>query len=265
MATALDFWKPKLALLLALTALHGLSADSISIVDEIQANLARALELRQTRAKEVDNWKSLKPQLDSMISLRRLDNESLADQISELESVIKSYAERLASAEAEVAENQTVLESSLTRFQELDSNLETLISILPVRLRERGTYLLEQARESATPNNTVAIRRGMEVYLEFLTEVILFDRETQSYSQIRVLPDGRKAEFTVIHIGLGATFFLSDELEKAGRIRLNNSEWVWEENPKLLDDLRLTKRILDGEADPQFVALPMALNVEAAQ
>lgn len=252
-------------LLLSRAIVPPLAADPVADVEEIRANLARAHELRRKRADEAHSWRQMKPELESLIALTKVDNESVSDRIQETEALVVEYASRLEAAEAQLQESETLLSNMKDRFRELDASLEPMVERLPERLREKGRYIRKEAQERLLRDDRTALRRGVEVYLDFLTELLALDGSTGMRTEIRTVEDGRSAEFTVIHLGLGSAFYVSEELGRAGRIRLSGTEWVWDEDARLLKRLLAVKRTIEGKSDPEFIDLPLSLNGEFAR
>jgi hypothetical protein len=239
----------------------GAKPNSVGELDIVRGNLSQALTYRDQAAREQSAWELRRGQMENLVLLAE-------EETKNLEAVIELARPILDDLQSRRIEFTTASEASKgcaaflrTAGPALGENLleksarwpDLLLLKVRGQLHEIEAFLARETDFVSDQDLEQLIRSAIEV-LELALE---FQNEIHLTSVLHTLPDGREANFEVLYLGLGAGYYLSDELGLAGRIVMIDGSWRWVARDDLLEPIRAFIEILQEERLDTWVQLPV--------
>ena len=209
-----------------------------------------------------------------LISLEKRDwdlaKELLQDQIDLVQDRIDTIQEGIEKAATDTSELDAQRLERVEEHDGLKASADALLEVV-IDLERRVTALLKRLPEPllervrvlsqripTDPENTEASLsdRYMSV-IGILNAVNKFNGEITTNSERRELPDGSKAEVSVMYVGLGQAYYVGADKTVAGVGRPGEEGWVWTPANESAADIALALAIFNNEKVADFVPLPL--------
>lgn len=235
--------------------------NSVQELDTVRENLSQALTYRDQAAREQFTWELRRGEMENLILLAE-------EEAKNLEAIIGLARPILDDLESRRIELNTTSESS----RELAAFLNIAGPALAEKLLEKSErwpeLLLQDVRaqfhvievfltRKTSSLSNQDLEKLIRSSIEALEKALEFQKEIHLTSVLHTLPDGREAYFEVVHIGLGAGFYISNELGLAGKIVMLDGSWQWMAQDILLEPVSAYIEILKEERLATWVQLPV--------
>lgn len=239
------------------------SADTVTDIEQVRANLAAALALRDQAAKETAAWRIQEPEVDGLIALARGEEQALSGAIEASRAVLDALEKETAADAARTEARKQLVQRAGVRIEALIGALTRQRSLWPEALVSRTEGTMLKITQAKFPRDLAAMRNDLDLASGMIEEAMDFQSKVSETIVVRAQADGRQAVYSVIHFGLGAAYFHSGELGEAGTIRFDGATWIWTRDDSLLAPLAQFSAILKG-TPAEFVRLPVALRLKPA-
>ncbi|MCR9246593.1 MAG: DUF3450 domain-containing protein [bacterium] len=227
-----------------------------SEVANARALIRKRAETWNIITKERENW--------------QLGREIVKDQIAMAARETKSFKEKTAKADEnitatdrkndELTKQRDRLEGAAKSLVDPVSKLEKRVLDLLPRLPEplrRHVKLMSQriTLDPEKANPSLAIRFGNVAAI--LQEVDKWNHVITIEPELLELEDGRRAEVTVLYLGIGQGYYVSPDNKFAGVGSANSKEWVWQPANEAAAKIREAIEIYQKKKTAKFVGLPV--------
>lgn len=239
----------------------GAEPNSVGELDTVRENLSRALAYRDQAAREQHAWELRRGELENLVLLAEEETKNLEAVIDLARPILEDLESRRIELTSE-GEESTQLSAFLSSAgPALAGNLwatsvkwpEPLLLEVQSQLHLINAFLT-RGTATVSPQDMEKLIRAV---IEVLEAALEFQKEIHLTSVLHTLPDGREGYFEVLHLGLGASFFISDELGLAGRIVMRDGTWQWMAQDNLLEPVSAFIEILKEERLATWVQLPV--------
>ncbi|MBB5350284.1 putative transcriptional regulator [Haloferula luteola] len=206
------------------------------------------------------------------------DKELLEGQRDSLDSEIVDLKKRLDDARAEkagadkesvdqVARRDALLKADETlagKVRELESSLLAQLPLFPPPLKEdpRVKELMEQVQKDSMATGEEASKgqtKRLNNILNLLTEAEKWQQTVHLREELRTTPDGHKFNMQVVYFGLGCAYAVNEAGDYALVGTPSPSGWDFVPQNDLAPDILKMVAVLNGDADAQFITLPISL------
>jgi hypothetical protein len=241
----------------ATLASHVAAAKTVAEIEELRDHLKAALAYRDQAASEANAWRTQQAEIDALATLAAEEHKRLTRDLAALRQTLDALEQKrqtLATREALRARFVTLMNE---RLPALTEELRAQHTLWPDVLQERTRANLATLAEQRDAADFFAQQRSLEAALAMLEQAGEFQSQINRSSLMRALPDGREALFEVIYLGLASGYYHSAELRIAGTISFDGKVWIWRQDDTLAAPLARYLKILDGDAQPTLVNLPV--------
>lgn len=215
------------------------------------------VEVRRMISREEQEWRVGRELIESRIEVLSREIESYRTRIAETTNEVGEVDRKLADAKAQLAalsEGTAGLGDTVTN---LEARLTALLTRAPAPLQER-VRPLSQRMPRGTEAARVSLSERFQNVVGILNEINKFARELHVTSEVRDLPDGGKAEVSVLYIGLAQAYF-GNASGVAGVGRPGEAGWEWEVDETLADAVATAIGVYRNERPAVYVQLPVML------
>lgn len=227
-------------------------------LESARATLAQWVETQQIISEEKEDWQVAKEILEQRIEL-------VGDEIASLEEKIALARESMAEAnvqQRDLSASKSDLTAGTDVLGELIVTLEErtvdLLGRLPQPIADKVEPLSERIPDDPEKTNKSLSERFQNV-VGILNAVNKFNLDVTLANEIRVLPDGTKAEVQTLYLGIGQAYYVSASGGLAGVGRSSADGWEWAPANDLADDIARAIAILENEQVPGYVPLPVEI------
>lgn len=245
-----------LRVLPAVAATAVLAADPSSTADTTRETLAKWMETQQILSKEKRDWQTGKDVLEQRIELLKSEIAANEKKIAEVRSSMSEADEK----RYEVVDKNNRLKADtaayLEALPEAEAKTRRLVAVLPEPLRAKLEPLTSRIPAEGARTELSVSQRWQNV-VGILNEVNKFDRDVTVASELRTLPDGRKAEVQTVYLGLAQAYYVTSSGDAAGIGRPGEDGWSWTPANELAPKVAQVVAILKNEHVPAFVPLPV--------
>ena len=221
--------------------------------------LEKWVEARQTIAKERQDWELGRQLVEDQISLMQSEIEKMK---SEIEKARGSIASADQEREELLTERGRLVEAS-DKLRELavllEKRIQDLLARLPAPALARIELLAPRIPDDPEQSEEGLGQRFL-VILGLLGELNKFHRDVTLSTEVRALSDGTSAEVSVLYLGLGRAYFVSNDGSVAGYSRSTPEGWTWVEDDSIADAVTRAIKIFQNEDPAQFVQLPLHID-----
>ena len=220
--------------------------------------VSKWVEMQQLISKEKKDWSLGKDVLEQRISLVDGEISSLEGRIQESKEGLWETRKQKRDLEVKTGQLKAATSSLEASIATIERKTKALFKRLPAPVRDQVERLERQIpADPAATELSLAVR--YQNVLGILNQVNKFNNDILVVSELRELESGSSAEVSVIYVGLGQAFFANSTGTIAGTGRPGDDGWVWTEDNDLASDVLLTLQILNDEAQPAFVPLPVTI------
>ena len=234
------------------------AGSSSEQIESARATVARWVETQQIISREREEWQVGRDVLEQRISLLEREIATIEEGLAEVRASTgetdRKKAELLAE-ERTLAEAGAVPEESIAAFE---SRTKELMSTLPEPLRDR-VALLSQRLPADPARTELSLSQRFQNVIGILNEVNKFNRDLTVENEVLELPDGTRAEVRSLYVGLGQAYYVTADGGAAGIGHAAGGAWKWQPANELAPEITRAIAILQNEAVPDYVPLPVDL------
>lgn len=236
-----------------------LSQDDEGPLDGTRAALEKWVETRRAIAAEKRDWALGRDLLQDRIRLVQQEIESLQGRTAQAgESVAEADRKR-----SELTEENDALSAASERFEAtvkaLEARTKALIPLLPEAARER-VEPFSQKLPSDPESTSLSIGERYMFLIGTLNELNKFQREVHVGSGVRTLADGKTAEVSTLHFGLGQSYYVTTKGDAAGVGTRGEEAWEWQRADEDAEAIAEAIAIHRSESRARFVRLPVRID-----
>jgi len=227
---------------------------------ETRTALEQYVQTRRILSKTSSHWVEGKTLLESRIAMLERDIATIEKRITEAEENIAETDTKV----QELSDERDSLKLSSSALTEVIGNLEgrtlKLLASLPQPLIERVRPLSQGIPGPNKDPENIGLARRFQNIIGVMDMVNKFHRAVTPTSEIRTMPDGTKAEVTVLYIGIGLAYYSNADGTQAGIGTPGPEGWVWEAADASAPAIALAVAIHNNEAPAAFVQLPVHID-----
>ncbi|MEZ5277493.1 MAG: DUF3450 family protein [Opitutaceae bacterium] len=240
--------------------------NSVREIEDVRANLSRTLEYRDQAAKEQAAWDLRRGQLENLIQVAEEERKNLEAAIGIARPMLEDLQSRELELSSSREESQMLADVLRVAGPRLAGRLiegarqwpDPLLVAVESQLNGIQAILDREVATFTDPEVDTLIRSTVEA----LEEALKFQNGIHHSSVIKRLPDGRAVQFETIYLGLAGGFYLSEELNLAGRIVPRSGGWEWIPQDELNEPIRSFLETLQGERQATWIRLPVRIGTE---
>lgn len=215
--------------------------------------------------KAKSEWKLDRKNLLTHKILLESEKNSLEKQLSGLDEKQVSESGERNRLEKSIADLKLSKADLETRIKQSEQYLTSLLPKLPPLLQKKvETHLPTKTTANASETNQPGSKlvRRLQKLIGTWNEIHQFQNEITVTKQVIPLEDSSEVEADVLYLGLAQAYFVTPDDQRAGIGKVDSSDWVWTEIPKLGPEIR-TALVGMNLPDPRNPAtLPATLNKE---
>ncbi|BCX47141.1 hypothetical protein HAHE_10490 [Haloferula helveola] len=206
------------------------------------------------------------------------DRVLLEDQRDALESEISELTERVEAAKVEkegadkesldeIKKRDAYLKSRdvlADEVRKLEQGVVARLSSFPKPLAEdpRVKELMAQVKSDASLTGEKAeggLTKRLNNVLNLLTEAEKWQQTVHLKDELHRTEDGKEFNMKVVYFGLGSAYAVNETGDFALVGKPGAAGWEYESRPELADSILQMVKVLNGDADAQFIQLPINL------
>jgi hypothetical protein len=189
--------------------------------------------------------------------------QALSAEIGELNGKLKETAEEAVGAAKQrkdlLVRKDAAQQATSSLHRGLDravSKLDRVFLLLPTPIADR----LAPYRKKLVPGKGMPmppLRQRVDALISLLQAIQNFHRSVTLERQEFTLDDNQSREFQVMYFGLGSAYFVNESGTVAGYGQPKNSGWVWTRSDGLAREISTGVDMLNNQAMPRFLELPV--------
>lgn len=240
--------------------------NSIDELATVRENLSQSLEYKDQANKEMADWERRTGELDNLILIAEEEKKNLEAVVAMSRPLLEELRSRQTELNINVEESKQLTDFLRSAVPPLANNLIEKTQIWPEMLLSEARDHLHQIRTLLKQDIGSLNNKDLETMIRSTVETINFALDYQSQVQrssvLKKLPDGREAYFDIVFIGLAAAYYVSQDLQMAGTITIDNKEWVWSPNNELLEPINSFIAIVEKDRPTDWIQLPVMVSTE---
>lgn len=241
-------------------------SNSVDELKTVRTNLSQALEYRDQTAKEQFAWELRREEMENLILLASEERKNLEAAVALARPILEDLQSQSAEIASDEEESKALAEFLRTACPSLAEKVIDSSERWPEPLLQetRGPLQEMRARLSQTPQtlSNDAMEALVKSTVEALETALQFQSQIHQSTRLKTLPDGREALFDVIFLGLAGGYYVSNELQLAGKIAMPDGQWEWIPQAELLGPVQAFIDIANEELPATWVDLPVAIAKE---
>ena len=226
--------------------------------DEVspRETLDRWIEAKQLLSRERQDWRLGRQLLDDRIDLIGREIAALTEKTEAARAGIGEADGKLAGMTAHNEELKAATAGLGDTVARLEARVLALLKRSPSPVRERVKPLSQ--RVPVHPDETeMGLSERFQNVVGILNEMNKFSGEITEASEVRDLPDGSRAEVTVLYLGLGQAYYCNEKSGVAGVGRPGEEGWLWEPRDDLIEAVAEVIAVFRNEQPAVYVGLPV--------
>lgn len=229
------------------------------LLDKIEENTDRWIELQQALAKENSLWQSEKELLLSSIKILNTEKSLVEKTLESNRLASELYVKSEAALRSKIEGQEKALESVKNLLGANGEKVKSLVARLPEPIRSEAQRLeLNVSSNEEEQNTTVAGR--MQSLISLLTMIDQFNNSLTLTHQIRERANGEAFDTRVLYWGLSVGFAVDTKGELAWRLTPSTDGWVWEDASGEAPSIKAMVDIYENNSRPVLVPLQATLN-----
>jgi hypothetical protein len=233
------------------------NAAPSATIDEAKSIVAKWVATQDLIFKERKSWQQEKVLLESRIELIEKETADLETKVAESRKVLSEQNAKRGQAagnERRASGLSSDLTASVARFED---GIRRMHALLPDPAKEKIDALYRRI-PADSEHTSVSVAERFQNVLGILNEVNKLNTEVTLATEVRPLSDGKPSEVKTVYLGLAQAYFISARGE-AGIGRPGPEGWVWEPANELSKDINVVIQVLQNQAKPTFVPLPVTI------
>jgi hypothetical protein len=236
--------------------------NSIDELKTVRSNLSQALEYRDQAAKEQFAWELRKEEMENLLMLASEEQKNLEAAVALARPILEDLQSQNAEITSDEEESKALAEFLKTAGPSLARKVISSSEKWPELLLQetRGPLQDIQIKLDQDPQSLSndAMEALVKSSVEALEAALEFQNKVHHSALLKTLPDGREALFDVVFLGLANGYYVSNELQLAGKIVMQNGEWEWIPQDDLLGPVQSFIDISNEALPATWVELPVA-------
>lgn len=225
-------------------------------MDETRAALEKWVQTRQIISKEREDWKVERSLLEQRIGM--IEGEIADYRASSAEA--RASIDEAAATQRELDEKNEALKEASQALEEHVAGLEQRVLALATRfpppLRKQVDTLLRLVPENPAETE-LGLGQRYQSIVGVLTMANKFNREVHAVPEVRTLPDGTSATVTVLYVGLGQAWYVTEDGMSAGVGTVGEDGWVWNAANEHAAAIQSAVAIWEGSEGAEFQLVPL--------
>jgi hypothetical protein len=260
-------WLPIITACLSPLFVHA-QTNSVDELKTVRANLSQALEYRDQTAKEKFAWDLRKEEMENLILLANEEQKNLEAAVALARPILEDLQTRSAEIASDEEESIALAEFLRTACPSLAEKVIRSSESWPERLLQEARVPLQEIQTGLDQDPQTLSNDAMEALVkstvDALEAALEFQNKVHQSTLLKTLPDGREALFDVVSLGLAGGYYVSNELQLAGKIAMQDGKWEWVPQADLIDSVQTFIDISDEELPATWVELPISIAKEGA-
>lgn len=243
-----------------------LSALSLSLIaqsngellDRVEEDTDRWIELQRSLAKENSQWKSEKELLLNSIRILNTEKGIIEKTLKSNRLASELYITNEASLRNKIDGQKKALEVISNTLETQREKVDSIVVRLPEPLRSEAEALAHKLKPSEEETSTVAGR--MQSLISILTMIDQFNNSLTLTHQIRKDSNGVEIDTRVLYWGLSVGYAVDAKGELAWRLTPGPDGWTWEDASSEAASIEAMLDIYENDRRPSLVPLRAILN-----
>lgn len=220
--------------------------------------LEKWMDAKKLISKEKQDWRVSRQLLKERIELLGMEIEALRKKTDQTEQDIGEGDKKLADLQAENEELKNATAGLKDTIGAFEKRLLALLDRVPVPISDRVKPLSQRIPKD--PETTkMSLSERFQNVIGILNEMNKFHREITVASEVREMPDGSKAEVSVMYLGLGQAYYCN-----AGGIggigRMGPGGWTWIHSNDIAQAVADAIAVYRNEKAAAYTPLPLDAN-----
>jgi hypothetical protein len=218
--------------------------------------LDRWIEAKTLLSRERQDWRLGKQVLEDRIALGQSEIAALREMTEAAQATVGAADEEFAGLENRNDGLKTAMAGLVEDVARLEVRVQGLLARSPAPIRQRVKPL--SRRIPVDPTETgIALSERFQNVVGILNELNRFNSEITEANEVRVLPDGSRAEVTVLYLGLGQAYYCNEMSGVAGIGQPGEKGWTWEARDDLVEEITQAIAVFRNEKRAVYVVLPV--------
>ena len=230
--------------------------DLVAEIKETHAIIGEWVTTERLISEEESDWETEK---SALLDLK----QALSAELGELNAKLKETEEEAVGAAKQredlTARKDAAMQATRSLHQGLDrtiAKLERAFSLLPTPVADRLTpYRKKLAPPKGMPR--LPLRQRVDALVSLLQAIQNFHHSVTLERQEFTLDDNQSREFQVMYFGLGAAYFVNESGTVAGYGQPGDRGWQWTRSDSLAREISTGVDMLNNQAMPRFLKLPI--------
>lgn len=191
--------------------------------------LSQWMETKRLISKEKQDWRISKQILEDRVSLLQTEIDSLKEKTGQAQEDIGDADEKLRELNDENQQLKDATAGLKASVTMLENRMRNLLDRSPTPIAERVKPLSQRMPDNPDETKATLSERFQNV-IGILNEMNKFAGGITEATEVRSLPDGSKAEVTVLYLGLGPAYYCNLTGGIAGMGLPGKEGFSWEQN-----------------------------------
>lgn len=228
------------------------------LIDKIEDDTDRWIDLQGALAKENARWKSEKALLENSIKILNTEKSIIEKSLESNRLASELYVNNEASLRKRTAEQEQALEVAGNALSEYQEKVNTIIGRLPDPIRGE----VESLALKLSPNGDeqpASVAGRMQSLISILTMIDQFNNSLTLTHQIREGSNGDAFDTRVLYWGLSIGFAVDARGELAWRLVPDTDGWLWEDASDEAASIKELLDVYEKDRRPSLVSLQAVL------
>jgi hypothetical protein len=224
-----------------------------------QTIIEKWVEARRLITQEQQDWRLGRELLQDRIEVVKREVASLREKTARATSDMGDADKKLAELQQQREELKTGTAGLAGQIPQIERRLQALLVSLPAPVQERVRPLSQSIPRDAA-DTKLSMSERFQNLVGILNEVNKVSREIAVASEVRDLPDGTRAEVTVMYLGVAQAVYgnLSGGLAGIGVPGTNG--WTWTPSNQLAQAVADAVAVYRNERPAGYTLLPLAIH-----
>ncbi len=244
-----------------------ISALSVSLIaqtngellDRVEDDTDRWIELQRSLAKENSEWKSDKELLLNSIRILNTEKGIIEKTLESNRLASELYINNEASLKSKIDAQKKALEVISNTLATQREKVDSIVVRLPEPLRSEIEVLALKLNPGEGEQATTVAGR-MQSLISILTMIDQFNNSLTLTHQIRKDSNGAEIDTRVLYWGLSVGYAVDAKGELAWRLTPSSDGWAWEDASREAASIEAMLDIYENDRRPSLVPLRATLN-----
>lgn len=227
-------------------------------ISQLRMGVSKWVEIEKTISKESIEWDEKKALLENLTEVLNQEIKLKKSELDKTKSATNSTDLKRKELVEKSEQNQEIFELIQISTEQFESQIKKLVTKFPLPLQKKlAPQLNRLPNDFNKPKVSLASR--MQNIIGIIAEIQNFDQLITTGEEIMDDSTNAAKEIQTIHIGLGASYYITSDGKEAGVGNPTNEGWKWKSVAGIAPEVKKAIYIINiNTTEPELLLLPVS-------